>query len=148
MPSQTANEGTVQTGVDALLNLLKEKKKISLDEAAKKLNLPTSAVQTWVDFLVEERVVGVEYHFTKPFIYLNEDKDGGESGKTLEESRKKYFEELKKEGISEEQMEYFWKNKLLNEAKELKEHFMEEAKKKKMHNEVFLWEKFLNRLIS
>lgn len=148
MASENAKDLTVKTGVDSLLNLLKEKKKMSLEEAAKKLNIKQEAIQTWVDFLVEEMVIGIEYHFTKPYIYLNENNSGVEKAKSIQEARKIFIKERVRDKISEERAEFLWKNKLLQEAIKLKPHFNELCKEKKMSNPEFLWEKFMNRLIS
>ena len=51
-------DDTITTGVDALLELLKSTEKIAMPDAAKKLNVPLDTLQSWVDFLVEERIIG------------------------------------------------------------------------------------------
>ena len=63
----------VTTGVDDLIELLKTTDRISIDDASKKLRIPLEILQSWVDFLVEEKILGIEYKFTKPFIYLNKE---------------------------------------------------------------------------
>jgi len=63
----------VTTGVDALITLLQQKKLVSIEDAAKLIHVRESVLQTWVDFLVEEGIVGVEYKFITPYIYLRTD---------------------------------------------------------------------------
>ena len=138
---------TITTGVDSLLNLLKKKKKLSLEEVSKELGIKQEVLQTWVDFLVEEKIVGIEYKFTKPYVYLNEVADKEDSAKNLAEAKEIYHEELKQKGVSEEEIEYYWKDKILSEIKTHKEEFFKLAKQKKIENVGFLWEKFVNKII-
>src|SRR3989338_4440294 len=62
-------EGSViETGVDKLVNLVKERGKIALADAAKELGVSTTVIQEWVDFLEDEGIISVEYKLTKPFL--------------------------------------------------------------------------------
>ncbi len=63
----------VTTGVDALITLLQTKKLVSIEEAAKLIRAREAVLQTWVDFLIEEGIIGVEYKFITPYIYLRTD---------------------------------------------------------------------------
>ncbi len=58
----------IQTGVDRLVELVSEKKKVSVDDAAKKLGVGKDVVQEWAEFLEEEGLVTLEYSFSKTFI--------------------------------------------------------------------------------
>lgn len=142
-----SNDNTVTTGVDTLLSLLQKKKKIGLDEASKELKISQEVLQTWVDFLVEERIIGTEYKFTKPYIYLNEQTEATDKAKSLTEAKMAHFDELRRKGISEEEGEYIWKDKMLVEIKKHKEYFFKVAEQKKLENTAFLWEKFVNKMI-
>src|SRR3989338_2236237 len=64
------DDNMLRTVADDLLELVKKSNKISVEEAAKKLKMPLAAVQALVDFLVEERIFGIEYKFTTPYVYL------------------------------------------------------------------------------
>lgn len=75
----------IETGVDKLVNLVNQKKKVSLDQAAKTLGVSTLVVQEWVDFLEEEGIIGVEYSLSK--VYLVERKLGK---KEVEKKEKEY----------------------------------------------------------
>ena len=61
----------VETGVDRMMSILEKREKLSLTDLSRELKLPESTLQLWVDFLVEERVLGIEYKFTKPYVFLN-----------------------------------------------------------------------------
>ena len=66
------SSSVITTGVDRLLEYLKGKDLVELKQAARDLGVPVVTLQSWTDFLVEENIVGVEYKFTSPFIYLIE----------------------------------------------------------------------------
>ena len=62
-------EGTIiETGVDKLVRIVKERGRIELAEAASQLGVSASVIQEWVDFLEEEGIISVEYSLTKPFL--------------------------------------------------------------------------------
>lgn len=63
---------TITTGVDKLVDLIKEKKRISIDEAAKILSVPKLLVEEWADFLEEKEVIGLEYKFSVPYLVYKE----------------------------------------------------------------------------
>ena len=58
----------IETGVDRLVNLVNTEKKISIDDAAKKLNVSKVVVQEWAEFLEEENILGIDYKFSKTFL--------------------------------------------------------------------------------
>ena len=58
----------IETGVDKLVNLVKQRGKIALADAARELGISTTVIQEWVDFLEEEGIISVEYKLTKPFL--------------------------------------------------------------------------------
>ncbi|MGC8929394.1 MAG: hypothetical protein ACP5OZ_02610, partial [Candidatus Woesearchaeota archaeon] len=62
----------IETEVDKLLELLKERKKVSISEAAKKLGLDNKTIEEWADFLEEEGVIKIEYTLTTPVLVLKE----------------------------------------------------------------------------
>ncbi len=67
-PVQEANDGQIHTGVDALLELVKKKKKISLREAAKLVKYSPEVVEDWASILEEEGIISIEYTFTNTFL--------------------------------------------------------------------------------
>ena len=58
----------IETGVDRLVNIVKERGRIALQDAAKELGVSTTVIQEWVDFLEEEGIISVEYKLTKPYL--------------------------------------------------------------------------------
>ncbi|MBI2652981.1 hypothetical protein HYX00_05945 [Candidatus Woesearchaeota archaeon] len=58
----------IETGVDKLVNIIKERGRIALADAAKELGVSTTVVQEWVDFLEDEGIISVEYKLTKPYL--------------------------------------------------------------------------------
>jgi len=64
----------ISTGVDALIRLVKEKKKIELPLAAKELSLPVSTVEEWARVLEGEGIIAIKYQLTKAIlVWLNQE---------------------------------------------------------------------------
>jgi chromosome segregation ATPase len=60
--------GRIQTGVDRLVTLLHEQKKITVDDAAKALGVSKAIVQEWADFLEEEGLLDIKYSLSKTYL--------------------------------------------------------------------------------
>ncbi len=58
----------IETGVDKLVKIVKERGRILLTDAAKELGVSPAVIQEWVDFLEEEGIISVEYKLTKPYL--------------------------------------------------------------------------------
>jgi hypothetical protein len=58
----------IETGVDKLVGLIKECKKITVADAAKKLGVSKTVLQEWADFLQEEKVIDIDYKFTSTWL--------------------------------------------------------------------------------
>ncbi|MCX6710326.1 MAG: hypothetical protein NTV63_05255 [Candidatus Woesearchaeota archaeon] len=58
----------IQTDVDKLVNLVREKKSVSVEEASSLLNLGQETVQKLAEFLEDEGIVEIESHLTKQLI--------------------------------------------------------------------------------
>ena len=58
----------IETGVDKLVKLVKESGRVAVPDAAKMLNVSTTIIMEWADFLEEEGIISIEYKFTKPFL--------------------------------------------------------------------------------
>jgi len=147
-------EESIRTGVDDLLELLKKVDKIPLVEAAKQLGISPSLLQSWVDFLVEEEIVGIEYKFTKPIIYLNKP---AEEKKTLIKEETEldldaYKEDFKirasQKNIPKEKINFLWRNHVEEALNRKKEFFFREAKKRNLLNTGRLWYAYRERLLS
>ena len=145
---------TITTGVDALLELLKKTDKLPLFEAANQLRIPVDTLQSWVDFLVEERIVGIEYKFTKPYIYLNKEQPKKTKKSTLpqlKEVKKEYLARAKQKMIPEEKIPSLWGSHVHQELNALEPFFIEQAQKKGVtdtHERKRLWKEYSTRILA
>jgi predicted ArsR family transcriptional regulator len=138
-------EGTIKTGVDNLIELLKNTDKITLNDAAKKLKIKTKILQKWVDFLVEEKIISVEYKFTVPYIYLNRTRQEEKnivSKKSLEEMKTAFTEKAERKNIPEEHISALWGKKLEREIENQKEYFFRYARLKKIADIEKAWAEY------
>jgi len=139
----------VRTGVDELLDLLAHNVKMPLTEVATKLKVDVGVVQAWVDFLVEESIVGIEYKFTTPFIYLNKvvekkvDEDSAKEDKyNIQYFKKQFWEKAKTNNIPMDQTEMLWKNHITQALDLEKKYFFFEAQRRKLANADQLWQEY------
>ncbi len=63
---------TIRTGVDKLVELIKDRKRVTVEEAAKLLSMPKELVEELADFLEEREVIGIEYKFAVPHLVFKE----------------------------------------------------------------------------
>ncbi len=139
----------LKTDVDDFLELVKRKGRISLPDAAKDLNVPLATVTAWTDFLVEEKIIGIEYKFTTPFVFLQQegDKTMGMAGLGFD-TKEQFYEKARKRGIAESQIRLLWL-KYLNVNKEaMKKVFFDKAREKGMPQgkAALLWQKYYSYL--
>jgi len=59
------DELLISTGVDSLIKLIEERKRIELGMASKLLGLPTATVEDWAHVLEEEKIIRIEYRLTE-----------------------------------------------------------------------------------
>jgi hypothetical protein len=145
----------VETAVDQLIRLLEQKNEpIPMAEAAKVLNVPMKTLESWVEFLVEENILGIEYKFTKPFIYLNKPKKEEKKKPVMAEEEKpkidKFKEEFHKKAIMskipKEKISFLWRNHMLNHVNKKRDYFFMIARNKGFTNIEPLWNKYLERI--
>ncbi len=144
-------EGTLETDIDQLLNLLKKEDKLPLEEVAARLNVSLEVVQTWIDFLVEEGIIGIEYKFTKPFVFLIRDKkveSMEEEEETWEKAKKRFYMESLEKNVPENQISASWKQKVDKLLEEKKEFFFTEAQHKGIKNPQALWNAYKEKILS
>ncbi|RME52880.1 hypothetical protein D6783_03650 [Candidatus Woesearchaeota archaeon] len=145
-------EDTIETGVDKLLALFKGNERISVSAAAKRLGVPEDVIQSWVDFLVEEKILGLEYKFTKPYIYLNRAFDikptvVKEERPTIQNFKEDFFNRARDRKLPQSKIPQFWKDHLRRELEAQKDFFFAEAKRRKMNNPDILWEKYVKQTL-
>ena len=140
----------VETGVDDLIRLLGDGSKHLIEDVSKELEIPIDILQLWIDFLVEEKMIGVEYSFTKPFIFLNKLKKKEvttEVSSSLNQFKEEFLKSAQEKKIPEEQISIFWKQHLEGELFKLKEFFYREVEKRKLQNVEELWKQYTNKLM-
>jgi exonuclease SbcC len=67
-------KSVIETGVDKLVKLVSQYKKISVKQAAKELGVSVSSVEEWSDFLEDEGIINLQSKFAT--VYLVEKKMG------------------------------------------------------------------------
>ena len=146
----------VETGVDDLIKYLQDKGKVGLKETSQAINISESTLQLWVDFLVEERIIGLEYKFTKPFIFLNKPKESNSNSNkddltTIEFFKEEFVKNAKSKKIPVDKIEDLWHSHLSSSLIKLKSFFLLEAKKrniKETPEELFImYDKKINPLV-
>ena len=142
----------LKTSVDDLYELVRLRKKISVEEAAKILKIPDNIVQALVDFLVEEKIFGIEYKFTTPYIYISQEKLKkidllGKIEKKLV-TKEEFFQKAGKWNISIEKINDLWKKYIKENFDSIKKDFYIKANLKNFPQEKIdsLWEKYLVQL--
>jgi hypothetical protein len=150
------NEGVLKTSADDLFELVKKKKKLSVEEAAKVLKLPQKTVQALVDFLVEEKIFGLEYKFTTPYVYMSQEFKQ-KPYKTLEKvsaveklaAKEDFYKKAKQKGISHERIRSLWRKYLNQHLDFIKNEFYQKAKLRNISEKMtrILWRKYLLYLI-
>ena len=148
MPSP--NDDILRTSADDLFELVKKSKKISVEDAAKKLKMPVMNIQELVDFLVEEKIFGIEYKFTTPYVYVY--KEGIKEAKGKDESftkglvtKEQFYEKAKIKNVRYEQVEGMWRKYLEQNLVHIREEFLSKAREKKIPEEKIedLWKRYL-----
>lgn len=142
----------LRTDVDDFLDLVKKHGRISLPQAAKILKMPLHTVEAWADFLEEERIIGREYKFTTPHVYMNAEKDEKLDLKGISEfdTKKEFYEKAQNRGLNAGQIKLLWL-KYVNLNKEaMRSIFYEKAVARKIeHGKVDeLWKKYLEYMES
>lgn len=148
------NEVGVETGVDRLVDFLKGKGKISLKDVAKSIKVPETTLQMWTEFLVEEQIIGLEYKFTKPYIFLNEKTSDSDRAKQDEEEqtsietfKEEFFKNAKKKMIPENKIPELWKAHLKKAIEKQKSFFIREANKRFIDNSQRLFLSYEQKLL-
>ena len=143
----------LRTVADELLELVRKSKKISVEEAAKKLKMPVASVQALVDFLVEEKVFGIEYKFTTPYIYLYKEgiKEAREKEKSFAEgliTKEQFYEKAKAKKVPHEHIERMWRKYLQQNLTHIRDEFLRKSRQKKVPEGKIedLWKKYLSYL--
>ena len=141
----------LRTVADELLELVRKSRKISVEDAAKALKMPIASVQALVDFLVEEKVIGIEYKFTTPYIYLYREgiKEAKQKEKSFAEgliTKDQFYTKAKTKKVPHENIGGMWRKYLQQNLAHIREEFMRNARQKKVPEENM--EELLKKYIS
>lgn len=121
----------LKTGVDDLMLIVHAEKKISVPDVAKRLNVSEKVVQSWVDFLVEEHILGIEYKFTTPYIFpLKKSaprRKVDEEAYSLSDFKDVFITYCQQRQIPEEQHQHLWREHLDAVVQSQKTFFAEEC---------------------
>lgn len=63
-----SSSSIIETGVDKLVKLIRERGRISVPDASHYINVSSSVISEWAEFLEEEGLIKIEYKFTKPYL--------------------------------------------------------------------------------
>ncbi len=148
-------EGGIETGVDRLVQFLEGKGKQSLKDVSSAIKVPESTLQLWIEFLVEEQVIGIEYKFTKPYIFLNTAtttstlvEDTPDSKISLKIFKSEFFENAKNKMIPDSKIPLLWGKHLETALKKQSEYFIREAAKRQLPTPEKLFEKYKGKLFA
>ncbi len=62
----------IETGVDRLVKLITEQKKIDIDQASKMLGVSKLVVTEWAEFLADENLISIDYGLSKTTLRIRE----------------------------------------------------------------------------
>ena len=146
-------ENAIRTSADDLLDLVKKKGKISVEGASKELGVSASTVQALVDFLVEEKIFGIEYKFTTPYIFINDESSKHSSSKDKAftkdlVTKEQFYKKAKARNVPYENIEELWRKYLQQNLENLRNEFLRKAKEKKIDEEKIdeLWNRYISYL--
>ena len=90
----------IETGVDKLISLVNDKKKISFKDAAKELGVDMSTIKEWSSVINDDNIA-IEYKFTTPFLVakITSSKEAKGDLKKLDKEKKTQFKKIE-ESIS------------------------------------------------
>lgn len=145
-------DDVIKTGVDQLIAYLDGKEKMQLLDVAAALHADVDTVQSWVDFLVEEGIIGIEYKFTKPYIYLNKKEPEkakiiGEEELTFDAYHKAFLEKAHEKRIPDLKAASLWKSHVLTVLDQKHAFFLDEARKRSLPEPEKAWNDYRTRIL-
>ncbi|MCF7866801.1 hypothetical protein K9L67_01985 [Candidatus Woesearchaeota archaeon] len=143
---ESSENQVITTGVDKLVDFLKGKGQIEVKEVAKNLGVSTETLQRWVDFLVEEKIISVEYKFTTPFIYILEDEQIQQK-KTMNDIKNAFARKAKENKLNETKTEFLWQNQISKVLENKKQFFFKEANKRGINDVEKIWNIYKEKAI-
>ena len=140
-------DNVLKTSADDLYELVRSREKISVEDVAKILRIPDNIVQALVDFLVEEKIFGIEYKFTTPYVYISQEKKGKiDLSEKIEKklvTKEEFYQKAGKWNISAEKINVLWEKYIKENSDSIKKDFYIKANLKNIPvgKIDILWEK-------
>jgi hypothetical protein len=136
---------SLRTAADDVIEVIRRHKKIAVDDLAKVLHVPVKSVQAIVDFLVEEKMLDIEYKFTTPYVYLNEGKGNGQKSTSGVFSKEEFYRRAREKGVAEDELVILWKRYLSENLPLVRQQFMTKAYSKgaSAQKAEELWQRYL-----
>lgn len=142
----------LRTDVDEFLDLIRKKGRLSLAEASKELKIPAKTVQAWVDFLVEEKIIGIEYKFTTPYVFMNVDQNEKAEFKNYVQfdTKEDFYAKAQHRGLNAGQIKLLWLKYLNLNKNYMRQVFFEKARERGIDKNKAdqLWKRYLQYLES
>lgn len=135
----------ITTDVDVFLDLIKKEGKIALSDVAQRLHVPLETIQAWTDFLVEEKILGIEYKFTTPYIFIEKEQAQKMTEQYLGFDTKELFcQKAQRRGLTPKQMRQLWLKYLHTYQDAIRDAFYRKAHERKLPEEKInqLWQKY------
>lgn len=122
----------METDVDMLVSLVEQKGSISIEKAASQLKVPMATIQRWIDFLIEEEVLGIEYKFVTPYLYFNKPLKNTslDEVEVTVEDKKEFFTKAKEKNLSTSEAKDSWLRYLNRHLTEYRKQFIAKAELK------------------
>ncbi len=135
----------VRTGVDSLIDLLEKYKTVSIEKAARILKQKESVIQSWVDFLLEDKIIGIEYKFVTPYIYLIKDGDTVNFAHIKED----FFAKAQERNLPDFRIQELWASYVHEHISSIKEIFIKKAMLRGIHSSKIdlLWRQYEEKLL-
>jgi hypothetical protein len=105
-----------------------------------------------VDFLVEEKIVGIGYNLTKPFIYLNTSRktknEEIDLGREFNNYKMDFQNNANRNDKTGHKAEFEWKEHIYAKLEFMKQFFFSEAEKRAIKNPEKIWEEYKKKVVT
>jgi len=109
-----------------------------------------ATIQAWTDFLVEEKIIGIEYKFTTPYVFLNTEQDERMEFKNYVQfdTRDEFYNKAQQRGLNAGQTKLLWLKYVNLNKNAMKSVFFQKAVDRGLKKEdvPVLWKKYLEYL--
>lgn len=103
-------------------------------------------MKEWIDFLVEEEKVNLDYEFTTPYAELR-DGEGDVDVGGIGNFKQKFKKQAEGEDLEDEKSEHLWKDYVETQIESLRGFFEKEAEKRGIEDTDELWEEYKKSVI-